>query len=207
MKTAALFVETGGTYFGHEDVDPWDAERDARRYRGPWPVIAHPPCKRWGRYWGGGPSTKRPLHKGDDDGCFAAALWCVRTFGGVLEHPEASHAWDWHGLERPLRKGGWTKLDKYQGRSCCVEQGHYGHRARKATWLYAVNCPPREFLWGPSEGERLDAGYHSAEERAAAGRSEREKRDKARLSARERLATPVPFRNELVALVCGGRER
>lgn len=45
---AALYVETGGCYFGLEDVDPWDIHRDARLYPGPWPVVAHPPCERWG---------------------------------------------------------------------------------------------------------------------------------------------------------------
>ena len=28
---AALFVETGGCYFGVPDVDPWDEPRDAKR--------------------------------------------------------------------------------------------------------------------------------------------------------------------------------
>lgn len=28
---AALYVETGGTYYGLPGVDPWDVERDARR--------------------------------------------------------------------------------------------------------------------------------------------------------------------------------
>jgi len=61
---AALYVETGGPYFGVEGVDPWDATRDAREYAGPHPVVAHPPCKRWGRYWGGGPSAKVKRLKG-----------------------------------------------------------------------------------------------------------------------------------------------
>ena len=43
---AALYVETGGAYFGLEGVDPWD---EARRYAGPHPVVAHPPCQRWGK--------------------------------------------------------------------------------------------------------------------------------------------------------------
>ena len=29
---AALYVETGGVYYGLPDVDPWDEERDARLY-------------------------------------------------------------------------------------------------------------------------------------------------------------------------------
>lgn len=44
---AALFVETGGAYFGLDDVDPWDITRDARQYAGPHPVVAHPPCSTW----------------------------------------------------------------------------------------------------------------------------------------------------------------
>lgn len=55
---AALFVETDGCYFGLDGVDPWDILRDAREYRGPHPVVAHPPCQRWGRFWHG--STRKP---------------------------------------------------------------------------------------------------------------------------------------------------
>lgn len=43
---AALYVEKGGAYYGLEGVDPWDEQRDARLYDGPWPVVAHPPCER-----------------------------------------------------------------------------------------------------------------------------------------------------------------
>ena len=68
---AALYVQRDGCYFGLPDVDPWDERRDARLYAGPWPVVAHPPCARWGRYWSGGPSHgTRTL--GDDGGCFEA---------------------------------------------------------------------------------------------------------------------------------------
>lgn len=66
---AALFVARGGCYFGLPDVDPWDEQRDARLYVGPYPVVAHPPCERWGRYWYGGPSAKVRRVKGDDSGC------------------------------------------------------------------------------------------------------------------------------------------
>jgi hypothetical protein len=107
---AALFVERDGIYFGLPGVDPWDEARDARKYAGPWSVVAHPPCARWGRYWFGGPTIARQgreyLKLGDDDGCFAAALAAVRQFGGVLEHPEGSHAWRHFDLNTPLRDGG-----------------------------------------------------------------------------------------------------
>lgn len=55
---AALYVAEGGVYSGLSDVEIWPESRDARLYAGPWPVVAHPPCQRWGRYWSGGPSAK-----------------------------------------------------------------------------------------------------------------------------------------------------
>lgn len=89
QEVAALYVETGGSYFNLEGVHPWDAEADARTYAGPFPVVADPPCQRWGQLgaaayarWGG--EHNRP---GNDAGCFKAALFDVRRFGGVLEHP------------------------------------------------------------------------------------------------------------------------
>src|SRR5690606_30588885 len=133
---AALYVENGGVYCGLADVDPWDEDRDARRYTGPHPVVAHPPCKRWGRFFHGGTAKPHQCRVGEDQGTFAAALTSVRNYGGVLEHPADSKAFAWFGLPLPIRCKGWTEPDKFGGRSCYVEQGHYGHDARKKTWLY-----------------------------------------------------------------------
>lgn len=197
---AALFVATGGVYFGRPDVDPWDESRDARLYRGPHPVVAHPPCERWGRYWSGGPSAKVRRRLGDDGGCFAFALEAVRRYGGVLEHPEASHAWRVFGLERPPRSGGWVQADPWGGWTCCVEQGHYGHAARKATWLYAVTD---EFslptlTWGPCGTKgRLEPGFHSKEERTAASP---ERRLVKRLNEDQRVGTPPAFAEVLIGI-------
>jgi hypothetical protein len=194
MRTvAALYVEHGGVYYNLPDVEPWGLpERDARDYAGPHPVVAHPPCQRWGRYWSGGPSARERRLLGDDGGCFAAALWAVRTWGGVIEHPEASHAWEWFGLYRPPRAGQWVPADRW-GVTCCVEQGHYGHRARKATWLYVVGLDRLPALrWGASEATvRLDQGHHSAQERADSASPEAcERMDK-----RESARTPEFFRD------------
>jgi hypothetical protein len=87
VTIAALYVDPHGTYADMPGMDLWPEARDARLYGGPHPVIAHPPCQRWGRFWHG--STRKPhqFTLGDDGGCFEAALNCVRVYGGVLEHP------------------------------------------------------------------------------------------------------------------------
>lgn len=195
---AALFVSERGPYVGLPEVDVWDQARDARTYNGPYPVIAHPPCERWGRYWFGGPSARVRRVKGDDAGCFASALASVRRWGGVLEHPAASSAWHAFGLLEPPRAGGWVVADWLGGWTCCVDQGHYGHRAQKATWLYAVNVPLPLLRWGKSDRRvRLDEGFHSKEER----RRKIQTGTCQRLSKKERSETPSAFRDVLLSMV------
>jgi hypothetical protein len=197
---AALYVIKDGPYFGIPGVEPFDESRDARKYKGPHRVIAHPPCQRWGRYWGGGPmlhGTAKQKLLGDDDGCFAHALWAVRTFGGVLEHPEASHAWKFYGLNRP-KLSGWWKADSYGGWTTCVAQGNYGHRARKLTWLYTNKIELQNLDWSPCRGkDRLDEGFHSKEERSKTAKTGRHQR----LKVREQLETPAAFRDLLIEMV------
>lgn len=147
MTVAALFVETNGVYYGLSDVDPWDIKRDARRYAGPHPVVAHPPCSRWCRL--AGLVEARWSHKrGDDGGCFASALANVRRVGGVLEHPAYSDAWAAFGINTPPTGGGWVNADMLGGWTCYVEQGRYGHPAKKATWLYAFGVELPSLRWG-----------------------------------------------------------
>lgn len=194
---AALYVQKNGCYYGLPTVDPWDEERDARLYHGPYPVVAHPPCERWGRYWHGGPSARVRRKLGDDEGCFAAALYSVRRWGGVLEHPEGSHAWRAHGLNLPPHAGAWVNADFQGGWTCCVEQGHYGHKARKKTWLYAIGCDLPTLEWGKSAATvKLDEGFHSAEERKRAIKTGIVQR----LSKNQRAATPKPFRDLLISM-------
>lgn len=201
VKVAALYVETGGAYFGLPGVDPWDEPRDARLYAGPHPVVAHPPCQRWGRYSENHPIKGRIAETGDDGGCFAAALRAVRMFGGVIEHPKDSKAFgERHGfgLGRPMALG-WTRANDGIGWICQVEQGHYGHFARKATWLYAAHCDLPSLIWGRSE-QRLPAyaveryGYEKARRigvMAAVGGKNK---------TRIREATPAPFRDLLISI-------
>lgn len=208
MTVAALFVAARGPYYGLPGVEPWGLpERDARAYLGPWPVVAHPPCARWGRYASGGPSHHGRFVPGDDDGCFAAALASVRVWGGVLEHPRDSRAWAAFGLNAPPARGGWVMAGDGVGWTCCVDQGHYGHPCPKSTWLYAVpRFPPRatrlpSLRWGRAREAR------AVMDRTGATREAREKRRAEQLargvkllSARARSLTPPAFRDLLVTL-------
>lgn len=194
MTVAALFVETGGCYFGIPDVDPWDVRRDARHYHyaGPHPVVAHPPCQRWGRFSTGSPLKKTYL-LGDDEGCFIAALFAVENWGGVLEHPAYSKAWRAFGMAKPPTEGGWVPCRV--GLTCHVEQGHYGHAARKPTWLYAKGVLTPSLKWGPS-AQRLpkrrlaERGYESARRCGVV----------ANMCSAHRQRTPVEFRDLLLSI-------
>ncbi len=185
---AALFVETNGCYFGLPNVDPWDQERDARLYAGPWPVVAHPPCQLWVNFaalnfkrYGG--EHNRP---GNDGGCFSAALRAVYDFGGVLEHPAGSNAFAAHGLPRVTWKG-WQYVGGYW--LCEVWQRAYGHPARKRTWLVyspgtSGNAPP-ELDWSRKPGTH-QVGWFD--------------RIKPTLSKKEASRTPLAFRDVLLAI-------
>ncbi len=158
---SALFVETDGAYFGRPDVDPWDITRDAREYAGPNPVVAHPPCNKWSPLAHINQKRLPGYRIGDDGGCFTSALASVREFGGVLEHPALTLAWPAHQLPRPQR-GAWSfPIDKWAGRVTEVDQGRYGHRARKRTWLYVVS--PSLYLpqldWEPAESSVIVSGF------------------------------------------------
>jgi hypothetical protein len=162
VTVAALYVDPAGVYAGLPGVEVWDEARDARLYAGPWPVVAHPPCQRWCRFAKGIAKQYPDKQVGDDGGCFEAALEAVRKYGGVLEHPAGSLAWDHFNLPKPASTVGWTASLLCDGDSCYIEQGSYGHPMRKATWLYAVgvlwlpnlkwrrriDSEPGEFKWG-----------------------------------------------------------
>ena len=191
---AALFVQLRGIYTGRPDVDPWPESRDARTYAGPWSVVAHPPCGPWGRYSRPTPNSRArgPL-RGDDGGTFAAALAAVERWGGVLEHPRDSGAWSAFGLPVPT-DAGWRRSLFSGGFVCLVDQGHYGHAARKPTWLYYVgDSPPPDLTWGPSSPAPIGSG-------ARRGNLES-------MSKVQRAATPPAFADLLISLAERARAR
>lgn len=200
---AALYVAANGSYIGLPGVDPWDEKRDARKYRGPWPVVCHSPCPRWGKMWFGQPLTVKLTGErrllGDDDGCYAHALWCARTFGGVIEHPWASQAWPYFGIKVPAREGGWIEADEWGGMTCCVEQGQYGHYARKPTLLLAYKCVLPELKWGKTSWEPDPATVARMGLKRAKKLGEMGAKGGGKDSA-PRINTPEPFRDLLLSI-------
>lgn len=130
MTVAVLFARADSVYKTLPGCDVWDIERDARRWPGGAPVVAHPPCRAWGQLRA--LANPRPDEK-------ELAIWAVRqvrAFGGVLEHPRSSTLWPVMALPRPGRRdwwGGWTLP---------IYQSWWGHRAEKPTFLYIVGCEP-----------------------------------------------------------------
>ena len=132
MTVAVLFARADSCYKALPDVDVWDAERDARRWPGGCPVVAHPPCRARGRL------RHMANPRADEKNLARLAVALVREFGGVLEHPASSTLWAAQKLPAPGER------DQYGGWTLPISQYWWGHRAEKKTWLYIVGCDPRD---------------------------------------------------------------
>jgi len=132
MKVAILFAQKFSVYRGVSGVEVYDQKRDARSFTGGMPVVAHPPCRSFGRL------RHLAKHAGGDFELARLAISAVRWCGGVVEHPEFSLMWPAFGLPFPGRvddEGGWT---------LALDQLWFGHRAQKRTWLYINGVRPDE---------------------------------------------------------------
>jgi len=136
---------------------------------------------------------------GDDDGCFEAAWNAIKKYGGILEHPWQSLAWPHFGLNVPPREGGWINADFEGGWTCCVEQGRYGHYARKPTLLLAYHCDVPSLDWGKGT-PRYDP---AVVERMGLKRAKRLGEVGARgggTDSTPRIHTPEPLRDLLLSI-------
>ena len=138
LPVAVLFTRERSCYGRFPDVDLYPKSRDALTFPGGMPVVAHPPCRAWGRY-----RHKAKASVAERDLAFFA-IEQVRQNGGVLEHPSGSRLWAEAGLPLPGRAP-----DRFGGYSLSIEQRWFGHRAIKPTWLYlcGVPCEPARPAW------------------------------------------------------------
>ncbi|MCT9011947.1 hypothetical protein N6G05_00020 [Cupriavidus gilardii] len=182
MNTVAvLFARTDSVYKTLPGCDVWDIERDALRWLGGAPVVAHPPCRAWASLR----HCAKP-REGEKNLAFVA-IQNVRRWGGVLEHPQLSTLWEIAGLPEPGQRdefGGWTLI---------VDQNWFGHRARKRTRLYIVGCEPVSI---PSMPIVLGEATHTVG--LWSGRNKAKARPS--ISKREFEATPPMFASWLVEL-------
>lgn len=129
---SVLFACQDSNYKELHGVDAWDIERDALKWPGGNPIVAHPPCRAWAslRHC----AKPRPGEK-------EYALWAieqVRKWGGVLEHPRRTTLWKVAGLPEV------GAIDEHGGFTIVVDQFWWGHRAQKSTKLYICGCERRD---------------------------------------------------------------
>ena len=142
MTVAVLFARADSFYKTLPDVDVWDMARDARKWPGGCSVVAHPPCRAWGRLR----HMANPRHDEKDLARWAVSQ--VRRWGGVLEHPNASTLWADQSLPQPGER------DKFGGWTMPICQNWWGHRAEKRTLLYIVGIEPWQLPAYPYTMER-----------------------------------------------------
>lgn len=178
MTVAVLFDRADSIYKTMPECDVYDIERDARTWSGGCPVVAHPPCRAWGRLR----TFAKPRPDEKDLARWAVSM--VREWGGVLEHPAGSTLWTDQSLPAP---GG---VDSFGGWTLAAPQKWWGHKAEKSTWFYIVGCGPLDI---PDVPLVLGEASHVVQSR---------KRHDYRphISKAEREHTPEPLARWLVEL-------
>lgn len=141
---AVLYARSDSCYFDLVQ-QVFDISRDARTYDENLPVIAHPPCRSWGRL--------RHLAKPrpDEKALAFHALEQVRRCGGVLEHPMGSNLWNEALLPRPG-----CLPDQFGGYTILIDQGWFGHSAPKPTYLYIVGLSREMLPFIPTQLHRAE---------------------------------------------------
>ncbi|GAH89053.1 unnamed protein product, partial [marine sediment metagenome] len=109
------------------DVEIYDKKRDARNFPGGMAVIAHPPCRLWGK-------LKhfveiQPLLRIEEKEIGKFCAKAVIENGGILEQPFDSFLFE----EMKLPPGG---MENNLGFTLEIPQRMFGHYMIKNTWLF-----------------------------------------------------------------------
>jgi len=181
MTNVAVLFCTPASVYKTLGVECFDQYRDARTYHGHGPVVAHPPCRAFGRL------RHMAKPRADEFALGLFAVQVVRRCGGVLEHPAGSLLWSdlpqYNGFTLPAV----GHCDEFGGTTVSVYQSDFGHPAPKHTWLYIVGHSR------PGELCKARAGELS---KARPG----DLRKVVNQPAARRMDTPEPFARLLIEL-------
>lgn len=135
---AVLYARKNSIYKTIEGLQVYDEKRDARTFNNDLPVIAHPPCRLFGRlkHFSNAPAAEKQLAY--------HAIESIKKCGGVLEHPAFSTLWSEMDLPLP-------GVFKGNGFTYPILQSWFGHKCPKATWLYINGISPGELPSVPFE--------------------------------------------------------
>lgn len=176
LMVAVLFARRDSVYKTLPDVDVWDEDRDARKWPGGCPVVAHPPCRLWGEMYK--LATKAPA---EEKLLALEAIQYVRKNGGIVEHPKKSRLWK--AISAPMP---WLGTDRFGGWTVDTDQYRFGHRAHKCTRLYIVGCKPNAL---PPIPFRIGRAPNVITQRLRKGHP----RFRSRVTDAEREQTPIAF--------------
>jgi len=127
-KIPVLFTLEKSHYHDYDFTDCYDINRNALTYSGQNAIIAHPPCRLWGRlaHLYTAPHSEKLL-----------AIWAIiqiRKNGGILEHPAGSNLFRY--MKIPMD----GSPDQYGGYLISINQHWFGFQAQKRTYLYVLGC-------------------------------------------------------------------
>lgn len=141
-----LYVQSGSFYERFKDLDLWNIERNAILFKGKNVLIAHPPCRGFGRL------RSFSNHTGCELLLAYSAISKVRVNGGIVEHPISSTLW------QKMKVGSIKTPDRWGGYLIKIHLSDFGFKARKPTGLYIVGCKFSEL---PVQPISFDAITHS----------------------------------------------
>lgn len=168
-KIVILFARKDSIYKKFIECDVYDKDRDALTFDADNVIIAHPPCRLWGRlrHFSKAPDNEKNL-----------ALWVIdmiRKNGGILEHPANSKLWSEKNLP-PI-----NKYDRYGGFIISYPQFYWGHKANKNTKFY---------ICGIKLTDLPEIPFKMGEPDFVIALSKRNNKRKKEVTKKEREATP-----------------
>lgn len=125
------FVANRSNYKKVNGFDCYDEKRNALLFPPVEPAIYHPPCRLFSklRCFSNAPVSEK--------WCAYWAMYFVRVYGGVVEHPFDSQIWKIHGISQV------NVVDEFGGFWLVVDQHWFGFPTRKRTGLYIVGILPK----------------------------------------------------------------